>query len=53
MTDLRLSKSSRVFFLVFFLLTILSMTSAYYKYLVMKDYEIYLATDVEENVETE
>jgi len=39
------STGSKYFFLVFFVLMSLSICAAYYKYIVIEDYEIHLAED--------
>lgn len=42
MQTIKFSKASKWFFVIFITFTILSVSTVYYRYLVIKDYEIYM-----------
>jgi hypothetical protein len=47
MNDSQVDPASKVFLFLAFLLLVISMSAAYYKYIVLEDYEIYLLEEEE------
>ena len=50
MGPIKITLPNKIFFLVFFLLLTLSVVSAYYKYMVLEDYEVFVEYDDEGNI---
>jgi len=46
MDEIALSKGSKLFFVVMLILLTFSVAATYYRYLVMEDYEIFLAEEL-------
>lgn len=50
MQYIRFTKETKVFFWVFFAVLLLSVLSAYYKYMVLEDYKVFLEYDASGNL---
>ena len=50
MKDIKLKQGSGLFFLILFVLLVLSFSALYYKYMVLEDYEIFLEFDDQGNL---
>lgn len=49
MNDIQISKASRWFFVILFLLLFISVAATYYRYMIIEDYEVFLEFDEEGN----
>lgn len=50
MTKVKISTSAKWFFIIFFLITAISVASAYYRFIVLEDYEVFVEYDEEGNL---